>query len=158
MKNFSIEEKTKRAVELFETGHNCAQSVFMAYADVFNLAPELAAALSVGFGGGMGRMREVCGAVSAMTMLAGLRYPVTDNSNREQRTHIYVVIQEMANRFKEQNKTIICRELLTGDTGKDTSPTPELRSARYYSQRPCSRLVADAAYITGKIIKEETDW
>ncbi|MCC8144222.1 MAG: C-GCAxxG-C-C family protein [Tannerellaceae bacterium] len=158
MKDFSIEEKTKLAIELFETGHNCAQSVFMAYADVFNLEPELAAALSVGFGGGMGRMREICGAVSAMAMIAGLKYPVADNNNREQRTRTYAAVQEMANRFKKCNNTIICRELLKSVAGKDTSPTPEMRSAQYYSKRPCTRLVADAAYITGKIIKEETDW
>ncbi|MCD8194567.1 MAG: C-GCAxxG-C-C family protein [Tannerellaceae bacterium] len=158
MKDFSIKEKIKLAVELFETGHNCAQSVFMAYADVFDLKPDLAAALSVGFGGGMGRMREVCGAVSSMVMIAGLKYPVTDNRSMEQRTQIYATIQEMASQFKKCNKTIICRELLKNVAQEDISPVPEIRSAHYYSQRPCTQLVADAAYITGKIIKEETDW
>ena len=112
MKDFNIEERVKKAVENFESGYNCAQSVFLAYADVFELDLEMAKSMSVSFGGGMGRMREVCGTVSAMSMLAGFRYPVVDTLDQEARTRNYAIVQKMGSLFKEEFGTIICRELL----------------------------------------------
>ena len=154
MKEFDIEERVDLALKNFETGHNCCQAVFMAYADLFGLDKELAKNISAGFGGGMGRMREVCGTTSAMTMLAGLMYPVTDTSDNEQRARNYVAVQEMAAKFKEAHGTIICRDLLVSLKNITTSPTPEKRTAEYYKVRPCGRFVETAARIVGNELKK----
>ena len=94
MKEFDIEERVKIAVQNFESGYNCAQSVFLAYSDVFDLNLEMAKKMSVSFGGGVGRMREVCGTVSAMAMLAGFKYPVLDQQDQEARTKNYAMVQK----------------------------------------------------------------
>ena len=111
MKDFDLEERVNRAVQNFEAGYNCAQSVFLAYSDIFELDMETAKKMSVSFGGGVGRMREICGTVSAMAMLAGFKYPVQDISDQEARTRNYAMVQKMADMFKEKNGTIICRNL-----------------------------------------------
>ena len=111
MKDFNIEERVKKAVENFESGYNCAQSVFLAYADVFELDLEMAKSMSVSFGGGMGRMREVCGTVSAMSMLAGFRYPVVDTLDQEARTRNYAIVQKMGSLFKEEFGTSLQQKL-----------------------------------------------
>lgn len=92
MKEFDIEERVRLAVQNFESGYNCAQSVFLAYSDVFELNLDMAKKMSVSFGGGVGRMREVCGTVSAMAMLAGFKYPVLDQSDQEARTKNYGMV------------------------------------------------------------------
>ena len=157
MKDFNIEERVKKAVENFESGYNCAQSVFLAYADVFELDLEMAKSMSVSFGGGMGRMREVCGTVSAMSMLAGFRYPVVDTLDQEARTRNYAIVQKMGSLFKEEFGTIICRELLPPTEASQTSPTPSIRNAAYYSSRSCGHYVAKAAEIAGKMLKGELE-
>lgn len=96
MKSFDIEERVNQAVHNFESGYNCAQSVFLAYSDVFELDLELAKKMSVSFGGGVGRMREVCGTVNAMAMLAGFKYPVFDPLDQEARARNYGMVQKMA--------------------------------------------------------------
>ena len=103
MKDFDLEERVNRAVQNFEAGYNCAQSVFLAYSDIFELDMETAKKMSVSFGGGVGRMREICGTVSAMAMLAGFKYPVQDISDQEARTRNYAMVQKMADMFKEKN-------------------------------------------------------
>ena len=108
MKDFDLEERVNRAVQNFEAGYNCAQSVFLAYSDIFELDMETAKKMSVSFGGGVGRMREICGTVSAMAMLAGFKYPVQDISDQEARTRNYAMVQKMADMFKEKNGTIFC--------------------------------------------------
>ena len=107
MKSFDIEERVNQAVHNFESGYNCAQSVFLAYSDVFELDLELAKKMSVSFGGGVGRMREVCGTVNAMAMLAGFKYPVFDPLDQEARARNYGMVQKMAALFKEKHGTII---------------------------------------------------
>ena len=109
MKDVDLEERVNRAVQNFEAGYKCAQSVFLAYSDIFELDMETAKKMSVSFGGGVGRMREICGTVSAMAMLAGFKYPVQDISDQEARTRNYAMVQKMADMFKEKNGTIICR-------------------------------------------------
>ena len=106
MKDFDIEERVNRAVRNFEAGYNCAQSVFLAYSDVFELEMETAKKMSVSFGGGVGRMREVCGTVSAMAMLAGFKYPVQDITDQEARTKNYAIVQKMADIFKEKTQQL----------------------------------------------------
>ena len=112
MKSFNIEERVEQAVLNFMEGYNCAQSVFLAYADLFDLDKELAKKMSVSFGGGVGRLREVCGTVSGMAMLAGFKYPVEDPKDQDARTKNYAMVQKMAGMFREKHHSIICRELL----------------------------------------------
>lgn len=149
-----IEDRVKKAIDLFNNGYNCAQSVFLAYSDLYNIETELAKSLSVSFGGGLGRMREVCGAISGMSMLIGLAYPVTDTADMDARTDNYSQVQKAATLFKEKHQSIICKELLK--TLKPSSnPTPSERTAYYYSNRPCGRFVEDAARIFGTMLQEK---
>ena len=157
MKEFDIEERVKIAVQNFESGYNCAQSVFLAYSDVFELNLEMAKKMSVSFGGGVGRMREVCGTVSAMAMLAGFKYPVLDQQDQEARTKNYAMVQKMSDLFKEKHGTIICRSLLPAAEASQTIPAPSARTAEYYAKRPCSKYVETAARIAGRMLKNELD-
>ncbi|MCD7937277.1 MAG: C-GCAxxG-C-C family protein [Tannerellaceae bacterium] len=152
--DFVIEDRVQLALNYFLEGYNCAQSVFMAYADLVGLDKETASCLSVSLGGGMGRLREVCGTVSAMFMLNGFKYPVYHVSSQEERTVNYANVQRLATAFKELNGTIICRELLSSLGTLDTHPVPSLRTSEYYKKRPCCRFVADAAYLIGQTFKE----
>lgn len=140
-----METRKDRAAENFRCGYNCAQSVFLTYAKDFGLDNETALRLTSSFGGGMGRMREVCGAVSAMFMLAGLKYGYADNNNDELKAKHYKFIQNMASEFKKRNGTIICRELLGVDA--DDNPIPSKRTEQYYSDRPCENFIKDACEI-----------
>lgn len=157
MENFDLEERTQIAVGNFESGYNCAQSVFLAYADVVELDLETAKKMSVSFGGGMGRMREVCGTISALAMLAGFRYPVADTTDQEARTRNYAMVQLAAGRFKEKYGTIICRELLPPADAAATHPAPAPRTKAYYGKRPCGKYVAEAARIAGEMLKGELE-
>ena len=159
MKNFTIEERVEKARRLFkEGGYNCCQAVVLAYNDVFGLEDELAASLSSGFGGGMGRMREVCGAVSGMVMLAGMIRPASDPSVKNWRTANYALVQEMAGEFKEINGSIVCKELLglvpmgSCTPAPKESPEPSDRTPEYYKKRPCEEMVGIAARIVGEQI------
>lgn len=160
----NIEERVAKAKRLFkEEGYNCCQAVVLAYNDVFGIDDETAAALSSGFGGGFGRMREVCGSVSGMTMLAGLMAPAADPSVKVDRTRNYALVQEMAGEFKAINGSIVCKELLglvpmgsAADVAQE-SPEPSDRTPEYYKKRPCEELVGIAAYIVGKRILNESN-
>ena len=151
---FDIEERAERAVRNFESGYNCAQSVFLAYADLFGLELGQAKMMSVSFGGGMGRMREVCGTVSATAMLIGFRYPVEDPSDMEARTRNYAMTQKAFALFKERFGTYICRELLPPED-QSTAPKPSERTAAYYAKRPCAKFVRQSALNAGAMLKGE---
>lgn len=160
-----IEERVSKARRLFrEEGYNCCQAVVLAYNDVFGIDDDTAAALSSGFGGGMGRMREVCGSVSGMVMLAGLITPATDPSIKVDRTRNYALVQEMAEDFRKLNGSIVCKELLGlvpmgshAEVVKE-SPEPSDRTPEYYQKRPCEELVGISARIIGeKIIAATQD-
>lgn len=168
MKKFDIEERVEKARRLFkEGGYNCCQAVVLAYNDLFGMDDNTAAALSSGFGGGMGRMREVCGSVSGMVMLAGLLKPACDPMDKAARTGNYALVQEVAGEFKAMNGSIICKELLgltgspvsTGDNihGIPESPTPSDRTPEYYKKRPCEELVGISARIIGEKILRHAD-
>ena len=135
----------ERAAELFVQGYSCAQAVFGAFTDVTGMDFDLAMRISAPFGAGMGRMREVCGACSALFMVAGVIAGCSEADAAQKAAH-YELIQELANRFKERNGTLICRELLQG-LKTDTRPVPDARTAEYYKARPCLRFVTDAADI-----------
>ncbi len=151
-----MESRVEKAVQTFESGFGCAQSVFSTYADLFGMDRETALKLASPMGGGIGRMREVCGAVSAMALLAGLKDGNTDPENEEGKERIYAIVREMSDRFKEKNGTIICRELL-GILEREQSARPEKRTKEYYASRPCSRLVASAAEILEEVLLKDMD-
>lgn len=148
-----MQSRVEDAVRAFESGYNCAQSVFVTYADLFGMERETALKLSSPMGAGIGRMREVCGAVSAMALLAGLKEGNIDPSNEEGKERIYLLVREMSDRFQAENGTIICRELL-GMKEREQSAKPQERTQEYYAARPCSRLVASAAKIIEELLLE----
>lgn len=140
-----------KAKTLFINGYNCAQAVFAAFGDLTGIDNDLAVAISSSFGGGMGRMREVCGAVSGMFMAAGVLYG-GDSLTADGKAEHYARIRELADAFRAENGTIICRELLglpKGESGGDPAP----RTKEYYKKRPCAEMVASAARILDKYIE-----
>lgn len=145
----TVEERETKASRLFREGYNCCQAVAMTFADVIGLPESEVARLASGFGGGMGRMREVCGTVSAMTMVAGAMIPANDVNNKETKTANYALVQEMASEFRQMNGSIICRELL-GMSKPEGTPVPSDRTAEYYKKRPCGELCSIAAGIIAR--------
>lgn len=154
MEKIDIEARAERARQLFHEGYNCAQSVVLAYSDLFGLDNSLAASISAPLGGGMGRLREVCGAVSGMFMVAGLYYKNDVPSDMEKRKTVYAAVQNLAEKSKALNGSIICRELLGLDHKSDV-PTPEARTEAYYKRRPCADYVASATRLIGEKLNEE---
>ena len=138
--------RPERAYENFKSGYNCCQSIAVAYADLLGLSSEMAARLSSGFGGGMGRLREVCGAVSGMVFVASALKGYSDPKDNAQKKELYALIQKLAGAFERENGSIVCRELL-GLSVKKEDPTPSERTEGYYRKRPCAELVRMAAEI-----------
>lgn len=139
-----MESRVEKAKELFKSGYNCSQAVFMTYADLFGVDFDTAAKISAGLGGGVGRLREVCGAVTGMSLLAGLKYGATDGKDAGAKQQTYEVVRKLVDEFKKTNKSIVCRELL-GLAQAEKSAAPEERTEEYYKKRPCVEIVADAA-------------
>ncbi|MCR5706846.1 MAG: C-GCAxxG-C-C family protein [Ruminococcus sp.] len=148
-----MNDHAEKACKLFAEGRNCAQAVFTAFCDVTGLDEELALKLSSSFGGGMGRMREVCGACSAMFMVAGILYGYSSESDDKEKAEHYKRIQYLAEEFRRQHESIICRDLLKG-LSVDKSPVPDKRTEQYYKVRPCIRFVCTAADVLDKYIEE----
>lgn len=143
--------RVQRAVNLFESGYNCAQSVFAAYADLFGMDTQTALRLACPMGAGVGRMREVCGTVSAMALLSGLKSGNTDPADSEAKAASYEIVRKMSDAFREESGSILCRELL-GMTGREDSAVPAERTKEYYASRPCTGLVARAAGIVEEML------
>lgn len=143
-------DHSMKAAELFMEGYNCAQAVVVAFCDVTGMDEKQAARLASSFGGGMGRMREVCGAVSGMLMVAGDLYGY-DSAASEGKMEHYALVQDLAGKFREQAGSIICREILKNPP---TDPNPTPRTAAFYKERPCARLVILAAQILDDYITE----
>ena len=139
------------AAELFLTGYNCAQAVAVAFCDVTGMEPKATAKLASSFGGGMGRMREVCGAVSGMLMVAGVLYGYDAADDEESKKAHYALVQELAGQFRDQVGSIVCREILKTPPS-DPAPTP--RTAEFYKMRPCARMVYLAAEILDHYIAD----
>lgn len=144
----------KRARELFLEGYNCAQAVVLAYEDYFEESKETLAQSVAAFGGGMGRLREVCGSVSGMFFVLSKLYGYADPKAKTEKMDLYARVQELAARFRERNGSIVCRELL-GLQEKVSVPVPEERTPEYYKKRPCPDLIADAADLLEQYIKEQ---
>lgn len=140
-----------KAEGLFREGYNCAQAVLCAFEDITGLNKDTASAISSSFGGGIGRMREVCGAVSGAAMVLGLVKGSYSPDNFQAKKDHYALIQEFAAKFKEENGSIICRELLKG-TNSVNGTTPEKRTDTYYKKRPCPLIVRCAADIVAVIL------
>ena len=140
-----------KAAELFLNGYNCAQAVAVAFCDVTGLEPDFAAKMASSFGGGMGRMREVCGAVSGMLMVLGLLYGYDTPGDDAGKKLQYQAVQALSSQFREQTGSIICREILKNPP---SDPNPSPRTAEYYAKRPCARMVLTAAEILDAYIKE----
>ncbi len=156
-------KKREIAQANFKQGYNCTQSVFLAYAEDFGLDEELALRVSASFGGGMGRLREVCGAVSGMFLVAGLLTGNVDPKDFEGKKRNYQMVQDMAEAYKQKNErhSIICRELLGLDTDQPTvsaaaltGAVPEARTPEYYKKRPCLELIGDACDIIDSFINQ----
>ena len=147
-----MSEKADKAKELFKSGYNCSQAVLGVFCEELGLDFDTAMKISSSFGGGMGRMREVCGTVSGMFMAAGLAYSSSDSS-AQNKTEQYKIVQELAKRFKDRNGSIICRELLQG-IDNSTTPTRSERTETYYKKRPCIELVGDSVEILEQYLKE----
>ena len=138
------------AAEMFLNGYNCAQAVAVAFCDVTGLEEAFAAKMASSFGGGMGRMREVCGAVSGMLMVAGLLYGYDSKNDEKAKKDHYALVQLLAGKFREQVGSIVCREILKNPPS-DPNPTP--RTAEFYAQRPCTRMVILATQILEDYIR-----
>lgn len=142
-----LEIRAARAVELFKQGYNCSQSVVAAFADMYGFNQDQALRMSASFGGGIGRMRSVCGAACGMFLLAGLETGSVNSEDRDGKAANYAFVQQLAERFRQINGALECAELLGLRKGGATPPTPEARTAQYYAKRPCVQIVETAARI-----------
>ena len=157
MPDLNTSPKADLARELFRQGANCAQAVAAAFADECGKTKEEMARLASGFGAGMGRMREVCGAVSGMVLTANLIWGPDDLADKEGKDAQYSLIQNLAEKFKAETGSIICRELL-GLAPKQTDPhVSEARTEKYYQKRPCVEMVALAAAILEEALTAKTN-
>ncbi len=146
---------SQKAGELFASGYNCAQAVFGAFCDVTGVDETTTFRLSSSFGGGMGRMREVCGAVSGAFMVLGTLYGYAEHEDKA-KSELYAMVRDFADRFRNENGSIVCRELLSGaGIPKDTSNEPEERTPEYYKKRPCREYVEMAAQILDEMIAQK---
>ena len=137
----------KKAADLFEKGYNCAQAVAVAYCDLIGMTGQQAAMAASSFGGGFGRQREVCGAVSGMCLVLGMLEGYHDPEDQEAKAAQYALVQKLCGAFREEAGSILCRDILKNP---DTLPKPELRTPEYYNTRPCARMV----YLAADILEE----
>lgn len=156
-----LEMRVDKAVDYFMQGYGCCQSVVAAFADLYGLDEVMAKRIAAGFGGGVGRMRMMCGAVSGIVILVGLDCGQTVGSDREGKSNCYKVVQELLSQSKEQNGSLICAEIL-GLNGHDKAASSYVaseRTAEYYRTRPCAAKVECAARIFAQYLekKENTD-
>lgn len=141
---------SEKAAELFLQGYNCAQAVAVAFCDATDLDEKFTAKTVAAFGGGMGRLREVCGAVSGMFFVLSNLYGYDDPDADNEKKQLYARVQDLAENFKAQNGSIICRELLDNPP---TDPNPSPRTAEYYAKRSCVRMVMTAAELMDEFIE-----
>ena len=155
--NQELDKRVERAVDNFMAGYGCCQSVVAAFADLYGVDEKTALRFGAGFGGGVGRLRMMCGAVSGIVMLVGLDCGQTEGSDREGKSACYKVVQELLAKSEQQNGSLICAEIL-GLKGHDKSRcTYEAspRTAEYYKTRPCAAKVESAARIFADYLKEK---
>lgn len=153
----NYDDRIQQAVENFMQGYGCCQSVVAAFADLYGLDDTMAKRIAAGFGGGVGRMRMMCGAVSALVILAGLDCGQTEGSDRQGKSACYKVVQQLLATFKERNGSIICSELLGlgGVKPKPITYVPDERNAEYYRVRPCAAKVESAARVFAEYLESK---
>lgn len=151
------EERIDKAVELFKEGFNCSQAVVGAFADKYGFTQEQALRMAASFGGGIGRMRETCGAACGLFMLAGLETGCTDGADREGKAANYALVQELAKVFIERNGALKCADLLGLSKKEPVVSTPEARTETYYAKRPCVKMVEEAARIWCEYLEKHID-
>lgn len=147
-------KRKEKAMEYFTDGYNCSQSVAMAFSDDMGMNPKTVARMISAFGGGMGRLREVCGSVSGMFFVLGTLCGYDDPKEPKAKKQLYEMVQELACRFEQENNSIICRQLLGLEQKRDI-PIPEKRTQEYYEKRPCKELVGCAAEILELFLIEQ---
>lgn len=157
MMSQDLEDRIQRAVEFFMSGYGCSQSVVAAFADLYGLDETMSKRIAAGFGGGVGRMRMMCGAVSGLVILAGLDCGQTEGDDREGKAACYKVVQELLDTFKQRNGSIICAELLGLNGCKVVKNTyvPDERNVEYYKKRPCAQKVESAARIFAEYLEKK---
>ena len=148
------EECINKAVALFKEGYNCSQSVVAAFAQEYGFTHEQALRMSASFGGGIGRMRETCGAACGLFMLAGLENGAIDGADKEGKAANYALVQKLAEIFKSRNGSLKCAELLGLTKNEPIVSTPEARTTQYYAKRPCVKMVEEAARIWCEHLEE----
>jgi C_GCAxxG_C_C family probable redox protein len=155
MTDKELDERVNRAVDNFMQGYGCCQSVVAAFADLYGLDDTLAKKIAAGFGGGVGRLRMMCGAVSGIVMLVGLDCGQTEGSDREGKSACYKVVQDLLAKSKAENGSIICAEILglEGHEKAASSYVASARTAEYYKTRPCAAKVESAARIFANYLK-----
>lgn len=151
----NLEERVQQAVGLFMEGYGCAQAVTAAFADLYGMDRETALRISAGFGGGVGRMRMMCGTVSALVLLAGLDSGQTEGGNRQGKSVCYRLVQQLVNGFRERNGSVICAELLGLQANTPVTHIPDERTAAYYKARPCAAKVESAARIFAEYLEKK---
>ena len=142
------------AKEYFEQGYNCSQSVALSFADEVGMDGKLIARLTGGFGGGMGRMREVCGTVSGTAFVLSALYGYSDPTDADAKAQLYADVQKVAGEFKDKNGSVVCRDLLGLTQDGFDNPQPEKRTDTYYKKRPCGELVKMSADLLEKFIAD----
>ena len=153
----NLDERVSRAVDHFMAGYGCCQSVVAAFCDLYGLDETMAKRIAAGFGGGVGRMRMMCGAVSGLVMLVGLDCGQTEGSDREGKSACYKVVQELLAQSKAENGSVICAEIL-GLKGYEKAPCSYVaspRTAEYYKTRPCAAKVESAARIFADYLRRK---
>lgn len=150
-----MEDRIKRAVELFKEGFNCSQAVCAAFADMYGYTEAQALQMSASFGGGIGRMRMTCGAACGMFLLAGLHKGCVDGADRAGKEANYKLVQQLADEFIRRNGSLICAELLGLPSQRHTDTLPEKRTEAYYKKRPCVQTVEEAARIWSEYLEKE---
>lgn len=151
------EERVAKAVSLFKEGYNCAQSMVGAFADLYGFSEEQAFRMAASFGGGIGRMRQTCGAACGMFLLAGLDCGAVDGKDREGKSKNYAVVQELARRFEAEHGSLVCAELLGLKPKTPIVAQAEARTDEYYAKRPCAKMVETAARIFATYLEEKAD-
>ena len=149
------EERIEMAVSLFKEGFNCSQSVVAAFADKYGFTREQALKMSASFGGGIGRMRETCGAACGLFLLAGLETGATEGADRDGKAANYALVQELAEEFKKRNGALRCADLLGLSKKEPVVSTPEARTDQYYAKRPCVKMVEEAARIWCEYLQKQ---
>ena len=151
-----MNKREELARQAFKEGYNCSQAMVAAFSDLIEMDKKTALRLASSFGGGMGRMREVCGTVSGTAFVLSALYGYSDPTDADTKAQLYADVQKVAGEFKEENGSVVCRELLGLTKSGFDNPQPEKRTDKYYKKRPCGELVKMSADILEKFIADNS--